>query len=408
MQYIRRDIEGEFLAYSREFPIVLLTGMRQCGKSTMLAHLSDGARHVVTLDDFQARELAQADPQLFLQLHEPPVIIDEVQYAPQLFPYLKIHADSYPDRMGEVWLTGSQPFPLMKLASESLAGRVGILHMLPLSQHELYGTGALQQLNLSLPALRKRLSGMTPATLPETYERIYRGWMPAVSNERGVDPSRFYSSYAQTYVERDVRELDSGADLLSFSRFMQAVAAQVSQLLNIESLARDVGIPRAQAQEWLGILQKSDIVFLLQPYSNNALKRAVKTPKVYFNDTGLASWLGRWSSPETLEAGAFAGQIFENYVVAELAKAIANCGDPAQLWFYRDRDGKEIDVVLERDGKLHPMEVKRSANPQRSDVKAFRTLEKSLLPVGEGALVCMTQELGALEEGCSILPVWGV
>lgn len=408
IEYIRRDIEGEFLAYSAEFPVVLLTGMRQCGKSTMLAHLADGSRPAVTLDDLQARELARTDPQLFLQVHEPPVIIDEVQYAPELFPYLKIYADAHPDDMGAVWLTGSQPFPLMKLAGESLAGRAGILHMLPLSQHELYGSGGLLDLSISIESLKERLAEQAPALLPEVYERIFQGWMPAVAGSRGVDPARYYSSYVQTYIERDVRELDQGADALAFARFMGAVAAQTGQLLNITSLARDVDIPRTQAQDWLAILERSDVIHLLQPYSNNALSRAVKTPKLYFTDTGLAAWLGRWSSPQTLEAGALSGQIFENYVVSEIRKTLINSGDHAMLWFYRDRDGKEIDAVIERDGALHPIEVKRSANPQMKDIAAFSTIGRGPLEVGQGMLVCMKQELGALGSDCLIMPAWGV
>lgn len=408
MEYIRRDLESQFLSYAEEFPIVLLTGMRQCGKSTMLAHLATDDRSMVTLDDFQERELAQTDPQLFLQIHEPPLIIDEVQYAPQLFPYLKMHADAHPDALGAFWLTGSQPFPLMKLAGESLAGRAGILHMLPLSQHELYGEGSLEPLDFTIEGVKRRLEKRQSALLPQVYERIFQGWMPAVANGRSPQPERFYSSYVQTYVERDVRDLDSGADLMAFSRFMAAAAAQVGQLLNVESLARDVDISRAKAAEWLGILQQSDIVFLLQPYSNNALSRAIKTPKLYFADTGLAAWLGRWSSPGTLEAGALSGQIFENYVIAELRKSISNAGDNALLWFYRDKDAKEIDAVIERDGALHPIEVKKSANPQKKDVKAFPVLERSTLEVGEGMLVCMAQALGAIDRSCFIVPAWGI
>lgn len=408
MEYIRRDIEKEFLAYADEFPIVLLTGLRQCGKSTMLSHLAKDGRATVTLDDLQERALAQEDPQMFLQLHEPPLVIDEIQYAAQLFPYLKMYADSHPDAKGDYWLTGSQPFPLMKLAGESLAGRVGILHMLPLSQHELYGSGPLHKLDISIPTLKNRLSEQEPAGLPQVYERIFQGWMPAVANGRTPNVDHFYRSYVQTYIERDVRDLDGAVSAIDFSRFMAAAAAQVGQLLNIESMARDVGISRVKVQEWLGILQKSDIVFLLQPYANNALTRAVKTPKLYFTDTGLASWLGRWSSPQTLAVGALSGQIFENYVVSEIVKTIANSGDVAQLWFYRDRDAKEIDAVIERDGALSPIEIKRSANPQRKDVASFSALARSSLEQGTGMLVCMAEGLKALNEDCLIFPAWGI
>lgn len=408
MNYIKRDIEDEFLKCSNDFPIVLLTGMRQCGKSTMLNHLSKGDREVVTLDDFQERALAKDDPQMFLQLHRPPLIINDVQYAPELFTYLKIHVDSHPDDKGQFWLTGSQPFSLMKLAGESLAGRAAILHMLPLSQHELYGKGEIAPLVFDVDGLKERIAKRAPALLPEVYERIFKGWMPSVAENKQTNPSRYYQSYLQTYIERDIRDMDSGAKLLDFSRFMSAVAAQISQLVNVDSLARDVGIPKKKAKEWLGLLERSDIIFFLQPYSNNVLSRAVKTPKLYFTDTGLAAWLGRWSSASTLENGALSGQIFENYVISELRKSLLNSGDNGVMWFYRDRDGKEIDCLVERDGMLHPIEVKRSANPNKKDIKAFKTLSNGGLQLGNGLLVCMDQKLGALDPECFIFPCWGI
>lgn len=408
MEYIRRDAEREFLSLCEEYPVVLVTGMRQAGKSTMLEHFLDEQRKHVTLDDLQERALAQEDPELFLQSHEPPVMIDEVQYAPELFPYLKIWADRHPDAMGDVWLTGSQPFSLMRLAGESLSGRVGITHLLPLSQHELFGQGELEPLAVDLGAMRDRSANRAPATLPEMNERIYRGSMPAVASGRHKDPARFYRSYQQTYIERDVRGLDQAADMVEFSRFMAAVASQVGQTLNIESLARDVGIPRRKAQSWLAVLELSDIVFLLQPYSNNALARTIKTPKLFFNDTGLAAWLGRWTSPESIGAGAMGGALFENYVVSEVRKTIVNSGDPAALWYYRDRDAKEIDIVLECDGMLHPLEVKRSANPQASAARAFPILDRSTLRRGAGAIICMKQDVGALPGGTLYVPAWAI
>lgn len=406
--YIKRDIEGEFLALCSEFPIVLVTGARQTGKSTMLEHLIDDTRTRVTLDDLQQRALAREDPELFLQTHEPPIMIDEVQYAPELFSYLKIWSDRNPDSMGAVWLTGSQPFSLMKLAGETLAGRVGIVRLLPLSQHETFGSGEPEPLILEIDALIERAAHGTPATLPQINERLYRGSMPAVANGRHKDPARFYRSYQQTYIERDVRELDNAADMVEFSRFMAAAASQASQTLNIESLARDVGITRRKAESWLAILERSDIVFLLQPYSNNALARAVKTPKLYFNDTGLAAWLGRWTSPEAIGAGAMGGALFENYVVSEVRKTVINSSDPAALWFYRDRDMKEVDLIIERDGVLSPIEVKRTANPQASAAKAFPLLDRSGLKRSAGAIACMKPEVGMLPGGTLYFPVWAI
>lgn len=406
MHYITRDIEAEFLSYSSEFPIVLLTGMRQCGKSTMLAHIKEDERSIVSLDDLQNRELASSDPALFLQLHEPPLVIDEVQYAPKLFSYLKMHADAHPHAMGSIWLTGSQPFPLMKLAGESLAGRAGIVHMLPLSQHELYGSGKPVPLSFSVDGFKEKMQAQQSAQIAQTYERIYRGWMPAVANGRTKNVAHYYSSFVQTYLERDVRELDSAANVLQFSKFLRACAAQTARLLNLNSLAQDVGIKYKTAQYWLSILEQSDVVFMLHPYSNNLLKRAIKTPKLYFTDTGLAAWLGAWTSSQTLEAGALSGQIFENYVIAELKKTLTNSSSMATMWFYRDRDKKEIDALIEQNNTLHPIEIKRSAHPSRSDIAAFQTIKKASIPVGQGALVSMAQELGALDADCLTVPAW--
>lgn len=406
MQYLPRETEAEFHALCNEYPIVLVTGMRQAGKSTMIEHFLKEGQRKVTLDNLDERALAREDPEFFLQIHRPPVMIDEVQYAPELFPYLKIFADRHPDEFGAIWLTGSQPYSLMRLAGESLAGRVGILHLLPLSQGEAHGDGIAQPLLFDMDALGERAMHRAPATIDGINERIWRGSMPAVVSGRHANPSRFYRNYQQTYIERDVREMDSAAGLVEFARFMQAAAAQVGQLLNIDSLARDVNIPRRKAQEWLGILERSDIVFLLQPYSNNALSRAVKTPKLYFSDTGLAAWLGRWTSPDSMAVGAKGGDLFENYVVSEIYKSVNNTGDASALWFYRDRDAKEIDLVLERDGELVPIEVKRAASPRRNASAAFSILDRTGMRRGTGAIVCMKEQAGWANRDCVYMPVW--
>ena len=408
MEYIHRDIEHEFLSMCEEFPVVLVTGARQTGKTTMLERYLERPRTMVTLDDLDERALASSDPELFLQAHEPPVMIDEVQYAPELFPYFKIYADRHPESYGAIWLTGSQPFKLMRLTGESLAGRAGIIQLLPLSQSEMYGAGGPHLLDFRIEALRQRAAARQPASINEIYERIWSGSMPAVASGRHKSPSRFYQSYQQTYIERDVRELDRAADMVQFSRFMAAAAAHVGQLVNVESFARDLDIPRRKAQEWLGILERSGIIFLLQPYSNNALSRSIKTPKLYFADTGLAAWLGKWSTPESLGAGAMAGALFENYVVSEVYKTLLNTGDAGALWFYRDRDAKEMDLVVERDGMLYPIEIKRSASPRSSSTKALSLLDRSGLPRGNGLVVCMKQEVGFVDSKSIYVPVWAI
>jgi predicted AAA+ superfamily ATPase len=324
-----------------------------------------------------------------------------------------MYADSHPGEYGAIWVTGSQPFKLMRLAGESLAGRAGILHLLPLSQSEAYASEEVRDapeapLPFDLEAWRERTSRRQPAPIGELYRRMWRGTMPAVVSGRHADPSRFYRSYQQTYIERDVRELDRAADMVQFSRFMSVVASQVGQLLNVQSLARDLDMSRAKAQEWLGILERSDVIFLLQPYSNNSLSRTVSTPKLYFNDTGLAAWLGRWTSPESLEVGAMAGPLFENHVVSEFRKALNNTGDRAALWFYRDRDAREVDLVVERDATLHPVEIKRSANPRRTSTKAFPLLDKSGLARGTGLVVCMKEHAGVIDAQSLYVPAWAL
>lgn len=418
--YIERDIQNEFLTYTQEFPLVLLTGMRQCGKSTMLKHLAKRSKQehaYVTLDDLEARQLAKSDPTLFFQIHKPPLIIDEVQYAPELFSALKMYADEDSIDLGSIWLSGSQTFSLMKLAGESLAGRVGILHMSPLSQHEIYGQGPLEPIFFTAPSLKKRLEKETPADASSLFERIFNGGMPAHISGKVKSAEHYYASFVQTYLERDVRDLDSGADVLQFMNFLRAIAAQTGQLLNLQTVATELGIARAKAHRWLSILEQSDVIFLLQPYSNNLMKRAVKTPKVYFNDPGMAAWLGRWTSAASLEAGALSGHILENYVIAQVRMTLQNLGTNANLWFYRDKEKKEVDLLVEQNRVLHPIEIKKSARPHAASISAFATLEnklsgatesKGLETLGEGLLVSLYPELTALTDKCFAYPAWGL
>jgi predicted AAA+ superfamily ATPase len=400
-------MEAQVLELSAQFPVVMLTGARQVGKSTLLEHIKEAARRTVSLDDMRWRQLAQEDPAMFLELNPPPLLIDEVQYAPQLFNQLKIEVDKR-KIMGEYWLTGSQAFGMMDLASESLAGRVGILHLLPLSQQEVYGGAACEPFNLAVEELKKRSEVSDPATTLELFDRILSGYMPALVSGRVKSWNHYYSSFIQTYLERDVRNLDSKANLVDFTRFMTVVAARTSQLLNIADIAKDMGIRQDKAKEWLAIMQKCDIVFLLQPYHNNSLMRAIKTPKIYFYDTGLAVYLTRWMDASTLQAGAMSGAVFENYVVSEIIKSFYNSGINPLLYFYRDRDGKEIDMVLEANGEVHALEIKQTATPLKKMTDAFRLLDKSPIKRGTGAIICMSDTLGALDSKDLIIPAWAV
>ena len=406
MKYIQRTLEDKFKAVSEEYSCILLIGPRQVGKSTMLEHLMDGSsRAKVTLDDMEERKLAQTDPALFLQMHPAPVLIDEVQYAPELFSYIKISVDNGA-APGSYWLTGSQAFKLMELAQESLAGRTAILHMASLSQSELYGTGANIPFSVELNSLQKRKEYLKPATTPEMYERIWNGSLPGHRSGRYTDRKVFYSSYIQTYIDRDVTHEIPGVDKMLFADFIRAAACRCGQLLNIHDIAGDVGVSDDTAKRWMKTLEKSEVVFFLRPYSNNLLKRTIKTPKMYFFDTGLVSYLTRYSSPEILMNGAIAGSILENYIVSEIIKTYHNDAQECLIHYYRDKDCKEVDMIIESDGELHPIEIKKSANPSSQITGAFSILDKSSVPRGTGAILCLKESLCAVDRQNYIVPAW--
>ena len=405
MSYIKRDIENKILSLSQEYACILVTGPRQVGKTTMLRQLMSSERNYVTLDDMEERKLAKTDPALFLQIHDLPLFVDEVQYAPELFSYIKIAIDNGA-APGSFWLTGSQAFRMMELAQESLAGRAALLHMPSLSQHEIYGSGENTPFTVELEALKARRAAGAPANLEGIYQRIWKGSLPGYVSGKFTDRDVFYSSYLQTYIDRDVSELVALTDKLLFRDFIRAAACRAGQMLNVHDIAQDVGVSDDTAKRWLQVLEKSDIIFYLRPYSNNLLKRTVKTPKMYFFDTGLVAYLTRYSSPEILQNGAINGAILENFVVAEILKSYQNNAQDCLLWYYRDKSSNEIDMVIENDGQLHPLEIKRSVNPGSELTGAFSILDKGSVPRGTGAILCMRPELSAINAENYIVPVW--
>ena len=406
MAYIHRTLEQKIMDISRDYSCLLLIGPRQVGKTTMLEHLMEGSgRQKVTLDDVENRRLAQSDPALFLEMHPAPVLIDEVQYAPQLFSYIKINVDNGA-APGSYWLTGSQAFQLMELAQESLAGRTAIVHMSALSQSELYGDGTTEPLSINLEKLNRRKEHLSSCNSMEMFERIWNGGMPGHRSGRFTDRDVFYSSYIQTYINRDVSDMIPGVDKLLFADFIRAAACRVGQMLNTHDIAQDVGVSDDTAKRWLQVLEKSEVVFYLRPYSNNLLKRTVKTPKMYFFDTGLAAYLTKYSNPEILMNGAINGAILENYTVAEIRKTWLNSAKECLLHYYRDKDTNEIDMVIEADGELHPLEIKKSTNPGTELASAFKVLDKGSVPRGAGALLCLREEISAIDRNTFILPIW--
>ena len=407
MEYISRNLEAVVMQVTKEFPAVLVTGPRQVGKTTMLQKLMEGTnRKYVSLDDLNERSLAKSDPELFLQVHNPPVLIDEIQYAPELFPYIKIYADSHHEP-GAFWITGSQVFQMMRGVQESLAGRIAVLSMTSLAQAELAGA-SMTPFKIDLEALTEREKFRIPADVQGIFERIYRGSMPAIVSGRNTNSQIFYSSYLLTYIERDVKLLSDAIDSLKFLRFITATAARCSQMLNVAEIAQDADINQKQAKDWLQILETLGIIFYLHPYSNNLLKRLVKTPKLYFYDTGLVCHLTRWSSPEVLENGAMNGAVLENYVVSEIAKTWLNSGKEPYMYYYRDKDAKEIDVILEHDGILNPIEIKKTSNPGTELTRVFSLLDRASVPRGKGAVVCMKPKVGVIDRENYIVPVWTI
>lgn len=404
MEYINRELERKFLKMNKVFKALLVTGARQVGKSTMLRHLAENTgRTFVSMDDNRNRELARRDPGLFFQTFKPPILIDEVQKAPELFEHIKMICDET-NETGLFWLTGSESKKLLKNAGDSLAGRVCILKMYSLSLKEKLGITSVVDIKYTFEDLTEREKLFPAYDVNQIYEHIWRGGMPAMQNFDAEQMNSYYSSYIETYLMRDAVDDNGISDTEGFRRVLSACAAFVGNLVNYSDLAAAGGVSVPTAKSWVKVLQTMGIVFLLDTYSNNELKRLVKTPKLYFCDTGLAAYLSMWTSKDVLMNGAASGHYFENYVVGELLRNTAYGEANVNMTYYRDTNQKEIDVVIEENGVLHPIEIKKASNPERKIVKAFDVLNVSSNELGKGLVVCMTDRIFPIDENNYMVP----
>lgn len=392
--YIQRHLENQVREASNCYPVVMVCGQRQVGKSTMLYHIKEDNRRYVTLDDGNARRLAEKDPQLFFETYGSPLLIDEFQRVPSILLEMKRIVDQRAldgvDCNGIYWLTGSQKFRMMKDVSDSLAGRVAVFDMSGLSAAELDGRKPLL-FHPAMDHLRMRMCDFQARDVHRIYERIFTGGMPKLAAEE-LDRERFYTDYINTYLERDIKDLALVGKLGVFYDFLVFMAARTSMELKYSEIARSIGVSAPTVKEWVSILERSGVIFILRPYYNNLTNRLVKTPKMYFMDTGLAAYLCRWPNAETLEKGAMDGAFFETYVVSEIVKSYYNAGKRPDLYYYRDIDGREIDLLLVEGDKVYPMEIKKAKAPQHAD-KNFSALAKLKLDVQTGVILCMADEL---------------
>ena len=400
-----RTLRKAVKSASKNFKVVLVVGMRQVGKTTLLKSAAEKSREYVSLDDPAELLLAKTEPKLFFQKHVPPLFIDEVQYAPELFPHIKMLVDSS-EKNGRVWLSGSQQFHMMQNVTESLAGRVAVLDLMGLSLDERRGDETRQKPFVPAPKFKTAKPALSSA---EVFECIWRGAFPQICLGVAAQWDTFYKSYVQTYVERDLRQLAQIGDELGFLRFLRIVAARTAQELNFADISRDAEIAPATAKKWLSVLVASGIVFLLQPYYANISKRLAKSPKIYFSDTGLCAYLTSWTSKDTLENGAMSGAFFETFVVSEIVKSHLHNGRSPRLYYLRDNNNLEIDLLLERDGVLHPIEIKKTSAPSKSQTANFEKFRRAGIGnLGYGAVVCLADAIRPLSENAAAFPVWAI
>ncbi len=408
---IKRHIYNQIVDSIKSKPVTLITGARQVGKSTIAFEFEKMGFGYVSLDNARERETARKDPDLFLQLHPWPLIIDEVQKAPELFESIEEIVNNEKrkriDNYGMFILTGSQSYKLMKGVTESLAGRVSIIHMMPLSRNEILGRDE-PIFDFNLKNIQKRADD-NPLTVIQLFDNVVKGFYPELYSNPGLKLQKFYSDYVETYIERDVSDLVNVKDKLLFMHFMELVASLTGEEVVYDNIAKILGIDKKTVMSWLSILVAGNIVYLLEPYNEMSIaKRIVRRPKLYFTDTGLACYLARLTSGEILQNSNFSGRFVETYIINELRKSYVNNGIEPQFYYYRDNNMNEIDLVIIQDGKLHRVECKSGIKFNNGAVKGFKQLDKTNYQIGSKAIICNTDKIYPLDDGVYVLPLSGI
>lgn len=415
--YIHRTIENKLEEMYDNFPSILITGSRQSGKSTVLQYITttkNQSINEVSLDDLNERTLAIEDPETFLRTHGVPLIIDEFQYAPNLLSYIKLTIDEarknemFGDgkKVGTLYyLTGSQVFETMKNITESLAGRVGIIDLYPLSTREI--SNSSEEIFIPDIDIIRKKEPLKYEYMENIFERIFRGSYPEIYKNKNISLEAFYSSYLRTYIERDVRKIINIQDEPKFMKFISSLAARTGQEFNASDIAKDIGVDSETVTKWTGILSNTYIIFLLQPNMNNNVGRIIKRPKIYFMDTGLACYLTGYVSSETLQRSNYSGQIFETYIISEIVKSYTNNQkDPKKhLYYYRDNNGKEIDLLVIYEDNIYPVEIKKGANPDKTAIKNFNIVEKFEMNSPNGAVICLTKNIHPIDDKNYMIPI---
>ena len=396
-----REAVNVIKTISDTFKVLLVTGPRQTGKTTLLKSLKPDNMGYVTLDDIVLRNQAQNDPMLFLEEHPAPLFIDEVQYAPDLFSYIKIKVDNS-DAKGMYWLTGSQQFNLMVNASESLAGRVGIVNLNSFTYSEIVRNENKELFNPD------NLKKMPKIDVNSLFEIIFKGGMPEFYNKPSIDRNLYFQSYVDTYIEKDVIQFMKLSKPKEFKKFMVSIAKKVGEQLNCSDISKDCGVSVPTVTSWLSVLVASGLVYLLEPYMSSELKRMTHIPKIYFMDTGLASYLAGWSDARELQLSSNSGHYLENFVISEIVKSYNARGLKPNLSYYRDKEKHEIDLVLYKNNKLYPFEIKKTASPNNAMISSFKYLEASKKEIGTGGIICLYDTLMKLDEKNYIIPISSV